>query len=130
MKISMKNNPFVKLLDIYNQTNKLPNAQNIQLALDEINIPSLSDTDVSAHCGLSDTICLEYKHYNKSTGLIYNRIYCTIIFGRNAGDILFTFGDYVQKEFKDDYNKLSSKLIKEFEFSHDYYNTFVYRRRA
>ena len=78
-------------------------------------------------CENGDTICFDYKHRSTSTGLLYNRTFCTIILGRLAGDVLFTFGEQVKNDFKDLYNKLSKILIKEYGFSHDYFETFVIR---
>lgn len=120
----MNKNPFIKLLEIYKNSNKLPNANEISEVLKDI--PGLSNFNMVI-CENGDTICFDYKHRSTSTGLLYNRTFCTIILGRLAGDVLFTFGEQVKNDFKDLYNKLSKILIKEYGFSHDYFETFVIR---
>ena len=120
----MNKNPFITLLEIYKNSNKLPNANEISEVLKDI--PSLSKFNMEI-CENGDTIRFEYKHRSKSTGLVYNRTFCTIILGRTAGDVLFTFGERVKNDFKDSYNELSKILIKEYGFSHDYFETFVLR---
>jgi hypothetical protein len=124
----MNKNPFIKLLEIYKNSNKLPNANEISevLIISEVlkDIPVLSKFNMVI-CENDDTILFEYKHRSSSTGLVYNRTFCTIILGRTAGDVLFTFGERVKNDFKDLYNELSKILIKEYGFSHDYFETFV-----
>jgi hypothetical protein len=126
----MNKNPFIKLLEIYKNSNKLPNANEISevLIISEVlkDIPVLSKFNMVI-CENDDTILFEYKHRSSSTGLVYNRTFCTIILGRTAGDVLFTFGERVKNDFKDLYNELSKILIKEYGFSHDYFETFVLR---
>lgn len=124
----MNKNPFIKLLEIYKNSNKLPNANSEVLKISEVlkDIPGLSKFNMVI-CENGDTILFEYKHHSKSTGLVYNRTFCTIILGRLAGDVLFTFGERVKNDFKDLYNELSKILIKEYGFSHDYFETFVIR---
>ena len=132
----MNKNPFIKLLEIYKNSNKLPNANEISEVLKDI--PGLStfnmvicengNGDYSHFHENGDTIRFEYKHRSRwSTGLVYNRTFCTIILGRPAGDVLFTFGEQVKYDFKDLYNELSNILIKKYGFSHDYFETFVLR---
>lgn len=118
----MNKNPFITLLEIYKKSNKLPNANEISEVLKDI--PGLSKFNMVI-CENGDTIRFEYKHRSKSIGLVYNRTFCTIIFGRPAGDVLFTFGERVKSDFKDLYNELSKILITEYGFSHDYFETFV-----
>lgn len=118
----MNKNPFITLLEIYKNSNKLPNANEISEVLKDI--PGLSKFNMVI-CENDDTILFEYKHRSSSTGLVYNRTFCTIILGRPAGDVLFTFGERVKYDFKDLYNELSKILIKEYGFSHDYFETFV-----
>lgn len=122
----MNKNPFIKLLEIYKNSNKLPNANSEVLKISEVlkDIPGLSKFNMVI-CENDDTILFEYKHRSSSTGLVYNRTFCTIILGRPAGDVLFTFGERVKYDFKDLYNELSKILIKEYGFSHDYFETFV-----
>ena len=120
----MNKNPFIKLLEIYKNSNKLPNANEISEVLKDI--PGLSKFNMVI-CENGDTICFDYKHRSSSTGLEYKRTFCTIILGRLAGDVLFTFGERVKNDFKDLYNELSKILIKEYGFSHDYFETFVIR---
>lgn len=124
----MNKNPFIKLLEIYKNSNKLPNANEISevLIISEVlkDIPGLSKFNMVI-CENDDTILFEYKHRSSSTGLVHNRTFCTIILGRPAGDVLFTFGERVKNDFKDLYNELSKILIKEYGFSHDYFETFV-----
>lgn len=124
----MNKNPFIKLLEIYKNSNKLPNANSEVLKISEVlkDIPGLSKFNMVI-CENGDTILFEYKHRSSSTGLVYNRTFCTIILGRTAGDVLFTFGERVKNDFKDLYNELSKILIKEYGFSHDYFETFVIR---
>jgi hypothetical protein len=126
----MNKNPFIKLLEIYKKSNKPPNTNEISevLIISEVlkDIPGLSKFNMVI-CENDDTILFEYKHRSKSTGLVYNRTFCTIILGRPAGDVLFTFGERVKNDFKDLYNELSKLLIKEYGFSHDYFETFVLR---
>jgi hypothetical protein len=126
----MNKNPFIKLLEIYKKSNKLPNTNEISevLIISEVlkDIPGLSKFNMVI-CENDDTILFEYKHRSSSTGLVYNRTFCTIILGRPAGDVLFTFGERVKNDFKDLYNELSKLLIKEYGFSHDYFETFVLR---
>ena len=123
----MNENPFIKLLEIYKNSNKLPNANEVLEVLKDF--PSLSKSQFNlVICENGDTIRFEYKHHSRwSTGLVYNRTFCTIILGRPAGDVLFTFGERVKYDFKDLYNELSKILIKEYGFSHDYFETFVLR---
>jgi hypothetical protein len=124
---NMNKNPFIKLLEIYKNSNKLPNANEIsEVLISEVlkDIPCLSKFNMVI-CENDDTILFEYKHRSSSTGLVYNRTFCTIILGRPAGDVLFTFGEQVKYDFKDLYNELSKILIKEYGFSHDYFETFV-----
>lgn len=118
----MNKNPFIKLLEIYKNSNKLPNANEISEVLKDI--PGLSKFNMVI-CENGDTIRFDYKRRSSSTGLVYNRTFCTIILGRPAGDVLFTFGERVKSDFKDLYNELSKILIKEYGFSHDYFETFV-----
>ena len=121
----MKKNPFITLLEMYKNSNKLPNVNEVLVVLKDI--PSLSQFNLVI-CENGDTIRFEYKHHSRwSTGLVYNRTFCTIILGRPAGDVLFTFGERVKSDFKDLYNELSKTLITEYGFSHDYYETFVLR---
>ena len=122
----MNKNPFIKLLEIYKNSNKLPNANSEVLKISEVlkDIPGLSKFNMVI-CENGDTIRFDYKHRSSSTGLVYNRTFCTIILGRPAGDVLFTFGERVKSDFKELYNELSKILIKEYEFSHDYFETFV-----
>ena len=120
----MNKNPFITLLEIYKKSNKLPNANEISEVLKDI--PGLSKFNMVI-CENGDTIRFEYKHRSSSTGLVYNRTFCTIILGRPAGDVLFTFGERVKNDFKELYNELSKILIKEYGFSHDYFETFVIR---
>ena len=121
----MNKNPFIKLLEIYKNSNKLPNANETSEVLKDI--PGLSTFNMVI-CENGDTIRFEYKHRSRwSTGLVYNRTFCTIILGRPAGDVLFTFGERVKSDFKDLYNELSKILITEYGFSHDYFETFVLR---
>ena len=124
----MNKNPFITLLEIYKKSNKLPNANSEILKISEVlkDIPGLSKFNMVI-CENGDTICFDYKHRSSSTGLVYNRTFCTIILGRPAGDVLFTFGERVKNDFKDLYNELSKILIKEYGFSHDYFETFVIR---
>jgi hypothetical protein len=126
----MNKNPFIKLLEIYKKSNKPPNTNEISevLIISEVlkDIPGLSKFNMVI-CENDDTILFEYKHRSSSTGLVYNRTFCTIILGRPAGDVLFTFGERVKNDFKDLYNELSKLLIKEYGFSHDYFETFVLR---
>ena len=117
----MNKNPFIKLLENYKNSNKLPNANEISEVLKDI--PALSKFNMVI-CENDDTILFEYKHRSSSTGLVYNRTFCTIILGRPAGDVLFTFDENVKYDFKL-YNELSEILIKEYGFSHDYFETFV-----
>ena len=129
----MNKNPFITLLEIYKNSNKLPNANEISEVLKDI--PGLSKFNMVI-CENGDTIRFEYKHRSSSTGLVYNRTFCTIILGRpagNAGDVLcvlFTFNELVKYDFKDLYNELSKILITEYGFSHDYFETFVLRWKA
>ena len=121
----MNKNPFITLLEIYKKSNKLTtdNANEISEVLKDI--PGLSKFNMVI-CENGDTIRFEYKHRNNSTGLVYNRTFCTIILGRPAGDVLFTFGERVKYDFKL-YDELSKILITEYGFSHDYFETFVLR---
>ena len=124
----MNKNPFITLLEIYKKSNKLTtdNANEVLEVLKDF--PSLSKSQFNmVICENGDTICFDYKHRSSSTGLVYNRTFCTIILGRLAGDVLFTFGERVKNDFKDLYNELSKILIKEYGFSHDYFETFVIR---
>ena len=123
----MNKNPFITLLEIYKKSNKLPNANEISEVLKDI--PGLSKFNMVI-CENDDTIRFEYKHRSSSTGLVYNRTFCTIILGRPAGDVLFTFGERVKSDFKDLYNELSKILITEYGFSHDYFETFVLKWKA
>ena len=123
----MNKNPFIKLLEIYKNSNKLPNANEISEVLKDI--PGLSKFNMVI-CENDDTIRFEYKHRSSSTGLVYSRTFCTIILGRPAGDVLFTFGERVKSDFKDLYNELSKILITEYGFSHDYFETFVLKWKA
>ena len=120
----MNKNPFITLLEIYKKSNKLPNANEISEVLKDI--PGLSKFNMVI-CENDDTIRFEYKHRSSSTGLVYNRTFCTIILGRPAGDVLFTFGERVKSDFKDLYNELSKTLITEYGFLHEYFETFVLR---
>lgn len=124
----MNKNPFIKLLEIYKNSNKLPNANSEVLKISEVlkDIPGLSKFNMVI-CENGDTIRFDYKHRSSSTGLVYNQTFCTIILGRPAGDVLFTFGEQVKNDFKELYNELSKILIKEYGFSHDYFETFVIR---
>ena len=124
----MNKNPFIKLLEIYKNSNKLPNANSEVLKISEVlkDIPGLSKFNMVI-CENDDTILFEYKHRSSSTGLVYNRTFCTIILGRPAGDVLFTFGKRVKSDFKDLYDELSKILITEYGFSHEYLETFVLR---
>ena len=126
----MNENPFITLLEMYKNSNKLPNANEVLEVLKDF--PSLSKSQFNlVICENGNTIRFEYKHRSKSIGLVYNRTFCTIIFGRPAGapagDVLFTFGERVKSDFKDLYNELSKILITEYGFSHDYFETFVLR---
>ena len=124
----MNKNPFITLLEIYKKSNKLTtdNANEVLEVLKDF--PSLSKSQFNmVICENGDTIRFEYKHRSTSLGLVYNRAFCTIIFGRPAGDVLFTFGERVKYDFKDLYNELSKILITEYGFSHDYLETFVLR---
>lgn len=124
----MNKNPFITLLEIYKKSNKLTNANANEISEVLKDIQGLSKFNMVI-CENGDTIRFEYKHRSKSIGLVYNRTFCTIIFGRPAGapagDVLFTFGERVKYDFKDLYNELSEILIKEYGFSHDYFETFV-----
>lgn len=120
----MNKNPFITLLETYKNSNKLPDANEVSEVLKDI--PGLSKFNMVI-CENGDTIRFDYKHRSKSTGLVYNRTFCTIILGRTAGDVLFTFGERVKNDFKDLYNELSKILIKEYGFSHNYFETFVLR---
>ena len=122
----MKKNPFITLLEMYKNSNKLPNVNEVLEVLKDI--PSLSKFNIVIYCEHGDTIRFEYKHHSKwSTGLVYNRTFCSITLGRPAGDVLFTFGKRVKSDFKDLYDELSKILITEYGFSHDYFETFVIR---
>ena len=122
----MKKNPFITLLEMYKNSNKLPNVNEVLVVLKDI--PSLSQFNIVIYHEHGDTITFEYKHRSKwSTGLVYNRTFCSIILGRPAGDVLFTFGKWVKSDFKDLYNELSKTLITEYGFSHEYLETFVLR---
>lgn len=123
----MNKNPFITLLEIYKKSNKLPNANEVLEVLKDFPSLSKSQFNLVIYSEDGDTICFEYKHRSKSTGLVYNRTFCTIILGRHAGDVLFTFGERVKYDFKDLYNELSKILITEYGFSHDYLETFVLR---
>ena len=123
----MKKNPFITLLEIYKNTNKLPNANEVSEVLKDF--PSLSKFNLVIYAEDGDTICFEYKHRSTSTGLVYNRTFCTIILGRHAGDVLFTFGERVKYDFKDLYNELSKTLITEYKFVREDYDEFVIRLR-
>lgn len=121
----MKKNPFITLLEIYKNTNKLPNANEVSEVLKDF--PSLSKFNLVIYSEDGDTICFEYKHRSTSTGLVYNRTFCTIILGRHAGDVLFTFGERVKYDFKDLYNELPKILITEYGFVREDYNDFTLR---
>ena len=125
----MNKNPFITLLEIYKKSNKLTtdNANEVLEVLKDF--PSLSKSQFNmVICENGDTIRFEYKHLSRwSTGLVYNRTFCTIILGRPAGDVLFTFGERVKSDFKDLYNELSKTLITEYGFLHEYFETFVLR---
>ena len=122
----MNKNPFITLLEIYKNTNKLPSTNEVSEVLKDF--PSLSKFNIVIYHEHGDTICFEYKHHSKwSTGLVYNRTFCSITLGRPAGDVLFTFGKRVKSDFKDLYDELSKKLITECGFSHEYLETFVLR---
>ena len=125
----MNKNPFITLLEIYKKSNKLTtdNANEVLEVLKDF--PSLSKSQFNmVICENGDTIRFEYKHRSRwSTGLVYNRTFCTIILGRPAGDVLFTFGERVKSDFKDLYNELSKTLITEYGFLHEYFETFVLR---
>lgn len=121
----MNKNPFITLLEMYKNSNKLPNANEVSEVLKDF--PSLSKFNLVIYSEDGDTICFEYKHRSTSTGLVYNRTFCTIIFGRTAGDVLFTFGERVKYDFKDLYNELSKILIKEYKFVREDYDEFVIR---
>ena len=124
----MNKNLFITLLEMYKNSNKLTNANANEVLEVLKDFPSLSKSQFNmVICENGDTIRFEYKHRSKSTGLVYNRTFCTIILGRTAGDVLFTFGERVKSDFKDLYNELSKTLITEYGFSHDYYETFVLR---
>lgn len=124
----MNKNPFITLLEIYKKSNKLTNANANEVLEVLKDFPSLSKSQFNmVICENGDTIRFEYKHRSTSTGLVYNRTFCTIILGRTAGDVLFTFGERVKSDFKDLYNELSKILITEYGFSHDYFETFVLR---
>lgn len=122
----MNKNTFITLLEIYKNSNKLTNANANEVSEVLKDIPCLSNFNMEI-CKNGDTIRFEYKHRSTSTGLVYNRTFCTIILGRTAGDVLFTFGERVKYDFKDLYSELSKILIKEYGFSHDYFETFVKR---
>ena len=122
----MNKNPFITLLEMYKNSNKLPNANEISEVLKDI--PGLSKFNIVIYHEHGDTISLEYKHHSKwSTGLVYNRTFCSITLGRPAGDVLFTFGKRVKSDFKDLYNELSKILITEYGFLHEYLETFALR---
>ena len=122
----MKKNPFITLLEMYKNSNKLPNVNEVLVVLKDI--PILSQFNIVIYHENGDTITFEYKYRSKwSTGLVYNRTFCTIILGRTAGDVLFTFGERVKYDFKDLYDELSKMLITEYGFSHEYLETFVLR---
>ena len=123
----MKKNPFITLLEIYKKSNKLPSTNEVLEVLKDFPSLSKSQFNLVIYSEDGDTICFEYKHRSTSTGLVYNRTFCTIILGRTAGDVLFTFGERVKYDFKDLYSELSKILITEYGFSHDYYETFVLR---
>ena len=110
---------------MYKNSNKLPNANEVLEVLKDF--PSLSKFNLVIYSEDGDTICFEYKHRSRSTGLVYNRTFCTIIFGRAAGDILFTFGERVKYDFKELYNELSKILITEYKFVREDYDEFVLR---
>ena len=121
----MNKNPFITLLEIYKNSNKLPNANEVSEVLKDF--PSLSKFNLVIYSEDGDTICFQYKHRSTSTGLVYNRTFCTIILGRHAGDVLFTFGERVKYDFKDLYNELPKILIKEYGFVREDYNDFTLR---
>lgn len=115
------------MLEIYKNSNKLPNANEVLEVLKDFPSLSKSQFNLVIYSEDGDTICFEYKHRSKSTGLVYNRTFCTIILGRTAGDVLFTFGERVKYDFKDLYNELSLILITEYEFVREDYNDFTLR---
>ena len=121
----MNKNPFIKLLEIYKNSNKLTNANANEVSEVLKDIPGLSKFNMVI-CENGDTIRFDYKHRSTSTRLVYNRTFCTIILGRPAGDVLFTFGERVKYDFKL-YEELSKILIEKYGFSHDYFETFVLR---
>ena len=121
----MKKNPFITLLEMYKKSNKLPNANEVSEVLKDF--PSLSKFNLVIYSEDGDTICFQYKHRSRSTGLVYNRTFCTIILGRHAGDVLFTFGERVKYDFKDLYNELPKILITEYGFVREDYNDFTLR---
>ena len=121
----MKKNPFITLLEMYKKSNKLPNANEVSEVLKDF--PSLSKFNLVIYSEDGDTICFQYKHRSTSTGLVYNRTFCTIILGRTAGDVLFTFGERVKYDFKDLYNELPKILITEYGFVREDYNDFTLR---
>lgn len=123
----MNKNPFITLLEIYKNSNKLPNANEVLEVLKDFPSLSKSQFNLVIYSEDGDTISFEYKHRSTSTGLVYNRTFCTIILGRTAGDVLFTFGERVKYDFKDLYDELSKMLITEYGFSHEYLETFVLR---
>ena len=123
----MNKNPFITLLEIYKKSNKLPNANEVLEVLKDFPSLSKSQFNLVIYSEDGDTICFEYKHRSTSTGLVYNRTFCTIILGRTAGDVLFTFGERVKYDFKDLYNELSKILIKEYKFVREDYDEFVIR---
>ena len=126
-----KNNPFIKLLDIHTKTHKTPDTKEVEDVINEIGVLNMSKFNIEVNKGMDDTILIRYKHTNSRTGLTYKRTFCSIIFNRVIpGQIMLTFGDYVQKdskELKDEYKKLTSKLIKEYGFTHNYEETFIYK---
>ena len=125
-----KNNPFIKLLDIHTKTHKTPDTKEVEDVINEIGALNMSKFNLEVDKGMDDTILIRYKHTNSRTGLTYKRTFCSIIFNRVPGQIMLTFGDYVQKdskELKDEYKKLTSKLIKEYGFTHNYGETFIYK---
>ena len=123
----MNKNPFITLLEIYKNTNKLPSTNEVSEVLKDFPSLSKSQFNLVIYSEDGDTICFEYKHRSRSTGLVYNRTFCSITLGRPAGDVLFTFGERVKYDFKNLYDELSQILIKEYGFSHDYFETFVLR---
>ena len=125
-----KNNPFVKLLEIYAKTHKTPTTKEVEDTINEIGVLNMSKFNIETDKGMDDTILIRYTHTHSRTGLTYKRTFCSIIFNRVPGQIMLTFGDYVQKdskELKDEYKKLTSKLIKEYGFTHNYGETFIYK---